>query len=88
PQIDYERIQAEIYKLAAMKYDCCGYSDALQKTELLKSLLDDRKQMDALDTSLLKSCVKRVHVSHCCTIEVELINGVIIQNITERTDET
>lgn len=86
PQIDYDRIQSQIYKLAAMKYDCCQYSDAPLKTELLKSLLNGKKQMSTLDTSLLKSCVKRIHVSHCCTIEVELINGVIIQNVTERND--
>lgn len=88
PQMDYERIQAEIYKLAAMKYDCCQYSDAPQKTELLKSLLHDRKQMNTLDTSLLQSCVKRILVSHCCTIEIEFINGIVIQNITERNERT
>lgn len=88
PQIDYDRIQAKIYKLAAMKYDCCQYSDAPQKTERLKSLLYGRKQMKTLDTSLLQSCVKRILVSHCCTIEVEFINGIIIQNITERKDGT
>lgn len=88
PQIDYERIQTEIYKLAAMKYDCCQYSDAPQKTELLKSLLIDRKQMDTLDTTLLESCITQIYVSHCCTIEVAFINGVIIQNITERNDGT
>lgn len=86
PQIDYERIQTEIYKLAAMKYECCQYSDAPQKTELLKSLLNDRKQMDSLDTAFLESCVTQIYVSHCCTIEVAFINGVIIQNITERID--
>lgn len=88
PQIDYERIQTEIYKLAAMKYDCCQCSDAPLKTELLKSLLNDRKQMDSLDTNLLESCVTQIYVSHCCTIEMTFINGVIIQNITERTEGT
>ena len=31
---------------------------------------------------MLKSCVSRIWVSHFCTIEIELVNGTIIHNIT------
>ncbi len=84
-QIDYDRTKAEIFRLAEMKYACCTYSDAPQKTELLKSLLAEQSQLNTLDIGLLKSCVSRIWVSHFCTIEIELINGTIIHNITERS---
>lgn len=84
-QIDYDRTKAEILRLAEMKYACCTYSDAPQKTELLKSLLAEQSQLDTLNIGLLKSCVLQILVSHFCTIEVKFINGTVIQNITERS---
>ena len=83
-QINFERIKSEIFKLAEMKYDCCTYNDSPQKTEELRNLLENNKQLNILDIGLFKACVSRIWISHFCTIEVELINGVRIKNITEK----
>ncbi len=82
-----EEIRNDILRLAELKYKHCTYSDVPQKTELLKSLIDNRNQLNTLDIGLLRSCVKRITVSHSCVIEAEFINGVIIKNETERSDE-
>lgn len=82
-----EKIRNDILRLAELKYKHCTYSDVTQKTELLKSLFNDRIQLNTLDTGLLCSCVKRITVSHSCVIEAEFINGVIIKNETERSDD-
>lgn len=86
-QIDFDRVKAEIFKLAEMKYDCCTYNDSPQKTEKLKELLQGHEQLNSLDIDLFKACVSRIWISHFCTIEVEFINGVHIKNITERNDK-
>ena len=86
-QIDFDRVKAEIFKLAEMKYDCCTYNESPQKTEKLKELLQGHEQLNSLDIGLFKSCVSKIWISHFCTIEVELINGVRIKNITERKIE-
>ena len=82
-----EEIRNDILKLAELKYKHCTYSDVNQKTELFNSLIDNRNQLNTLDIGLLKSCVKRITVSHSCVIEAEFINGVIIKNETERSDD-
>lgn len=86
-QADFDRVKAEIFKLAEMKYDCCSYNDSPQKTEKLKELLHGHEQLNSLDIGLFKACVSRIWISHFCTIEVEFINGVHIKNITERNDK-
>ena len=92
-QVDFDRVKAEIFKLAGMKYDCCTYNDSPQKTEELKALLSEycsdqnHDQLNTLDIGLFKACVSRVWISHFCVIEVELINGVRIKNITERMNK-
>ena len=86
-QIDFDRVKAEIFKLAEMKYDCCTYNDSPQKTAEIKALLENHEQLNTLDIGLFKACVSRIWISHFCTIEVELINGVRIKNITERKIE-
>ena len=87
PQVDFDRVKAEIFKLAEMKYDCCTYNESPQKTEELRNLLENNKQLNILDIGLFKACVSRIWISHFCTIEVEFINGVHIKNITERNDK-
>ena len=87
PQVDFDRVKAEIYKLAEMKYDCCSYNESPQKTEELRNLLENNKQLNILDIGLFKACVSRIWISHFCTIEVEFINGIHIKNITERNDK-
>ena len=82
--IDFDRVKAEIFKLAEMKYDCCSYNESPQKTDELKELLKDHGQLNSLDIGLFEACVSRIWISHFCTIEVELINGVRIKNITEK----
>lgn len=84
PQVDFDRVKAEIFRLAEMKYDCCTYNESPQKTEELRNLLENNKQLNILDIGLFKACVSRIWISHFCTIEVELINGVRIKNITEK----
>ncbi len=37
-QIDFDRVKAEIFRLAEMKYECCTYSDSPQKTAELRIL--------------------------------------------------
>ncbi len=83
-QIDFDRVKAEIFKLAEMKYDCCTYNDSPQKAAEIKALLKNHEQLNTLDIGLFKACVSRIWISHFCTIEVELINGVRIKNITEK----
>ena len=85
--IDFDRVKAEIFRLAEMKYDCCSYNDSPQKTEELKSLLQNNEQLNTLDIGLFKSCVSKIWISHFCAIEVEFINGVKIKNTTERMNE-
>ena len=83
-QVDFDRVKSEIFKLAEMKYDCCTYNDSPQKTAEIKALLENHEQLNTLDIGLFKACVSRIWISHFCTIEVELINGVRIKNITEK----
>ncbi len=85
-QLDSDRIKSEIFKLAEMKYNCCTYDENPQKTEQLKALLGNQKQLNSFDIGLFKSCVSKIWISHYCTIEVECINGIIIKNITERKE--
>lgn len=82
-QVYYDRVKAEIFKLAEMKYDCCTYNDSPQKTDEIKALLKNHKQLNTLEIGLFKACVSRIWISHFCTVKVELINGVRIKNITE-----
>ena len=82
-----EEIRNDILRLAELKYKHCTYNHVNQKTELLKSLIDNRDKLNTLDIGLLRSCVKRITVSHSCVIEAEFINGVIIKNETERSDD-
>lgn len=86
-QVDFDRVKAEIFKLAEMKYDCCTYNDSPQKAAEIKALLKNHEQLNTLDIGLFKACVSRICISHFCTVEVELINGVRIKNITERKIE-
>ena len=85
-QVDFDRAKAEIFRLAEMKYDCCTYNENPQKTDEIKALLRNHKQLNTLDIGLFKACVSRIWISHFCTIEVELLNGVRIKNITERNE--
>ena len=87
PQVDFDRVKAEFFRLAEMKYDCCSYNESPQKTEELRNLLENNKQLNILDIGLFKACVSRIWISHFCTIEVEFINGIHIKNITERNDK-
>lgn len=87
PQIDYDKAKNEVLRLAEMKYDCCTHSDIPQKTELLKTIITDREQLNTLDIDLMRSCISKISVSHFCTIEVEFINGITIKNTTERKNE-
>ena len=86
-QPDFDRIKLEIFKLAQIKYNCCTYNENPQKTEEIKALLENYEQLNTLDIGLFKACVSRIWISHFFTIEVEFINGVIIKNITERTEK-
>lgn len=82
-----EEIRNDILRLAELKYKHCTYNHVNQKTELLKSLIYNRDKLNTLDIGLLRSCVKRITVSHFCVIEAEFINSVIIKNETERSDD-
>ena len=86
-QVDFDRVIAEIFKLAEMKYDCCSYNDSPQKTDEIKAILQNHKQLNTLDIGLFKTCFSRIWISHFCTIEVEFVNGGRIKNITERKIE-
>ena len=87
PDIDYDRIKAAIIELAEQKYNCCTYDDVPQKTAYLKELLKGRQQLNVLDNELLLKCTEHITVSHNATIGLELINGVKLNNITERSSE-
>lgn len=83
--IEYDKVKTEILNLASMKYACCSYDDAPQNTKYLQKMISEQTQLNTIDIGLLKSCVKRILVSHCSCIEIEFINGIIIQNTTERS---
>lgn len=87
PQVDFDRVKAEIFRLAEMKYDCCTYNESPQKTDEIKELLKDHEQLNTLDIGLFKACVSRIWISHFCILEVEFINGVKIKNTTERNEK-
>lgn len=87
PQVDFDRIKSEIFKLAEMKYDCCSYDESPQKTSKIKALLENQEQLNSLDIGLFKACISRIWISHFCTIEVEFRGEVHIKNITERISE-
>lgn len=87
PEIDYDRVKCAILQLAQLKYNCCTYNDIPQKTELLKKQLSDKKQQNTIDIEILKKCAVYITVSHNATIGLELINGVRLNNITERSRE-
>ena len=84
---DDERTRDELFCLAQMKFDCCTYNENSSKTAGLVSLLADREQLNNFDIDLFKACVSRIWISHFFTVEIELINGTKIKNITERNDE-
>ena len=86
-QVDFDRVKAEIFRLAEMKYNCCTYSDDPQKTAEIKAVLENYEQLNTLDIGLFNSCINRILISHFCTIKVEFINGIVIKNATERNDE-
>ena len=86
PQPDYGRIRSELLNLAALKFDCCVLDDRQQKTQQLKALLIGQEQMSELNIELFKACVRKIRVSHFYAIDMEMTNGIIIQNTTERTD--
>lgn len=85
--IEYDRIKAAIMKLAELKYECCSYDDVPQKTVLLKEIMKGVKRLNTLDVDLLLKCAEHITVSHNATIGLELINGVKLNNITERSSE-
>ena len=85
--IEYDRIKAAIMELAEIKYDCCSYDDVPQKTVLLKEIMKGVKRLNTLDVDLLLKCAEHITVSHNATIGLELINGVKLNNITERSSE-
>ena len=87
PQVDFEKVKAEIFRLTEMKYERCTYSDKPQKTAKLISLLKNHNQLNTLDIGLFKACVSRVWISHYCTVEVELINGIKIKNTIRREND-
>ena len=83
--IEYDRIKAAILELAELKYECCSYDDVPQKTVLLKEIMKGVKRLNTLDVELLLKCAEHITVSHNATIGLELINGVKLNNITERS---
>ena len=85
--IEYDRIKAAILELAELKYECCSYDDVPQKTALLKEIMKGVKRLNTLDVELLLKCAEHITVSHNATIGLELINGVKLNNITERSSE-
>ena len=87
PDIEYDRIKAAIMELAELKYDCCNYDDVPQKTVLLKEIMKGVKRLNTLDVELLLKCAEYITVSHNATIGLELINGVKLNNITERSKD-
>lgn len=86
-QTDFNRIKSEIFKLAEMKYECCTYDDNHHQTANLRSFLDYHEQLNSLDIGLFKACISRIWISHFCTVEIEFINGIVIKNTTEGTNE-
>ena len=88
PDIEYDRIKTAIMGLAELKYECCSYDDVPQKTALLKEIIKDVKRLESLDVGFLLKCANYITVSHNATISLELINGVKLNNITERSSES
>ena len=87
PQVDFEKVKAEIFRLAEIKYERCTYSDKPQKTAKLVTLLKNHNQLNTLDIGLFKSCINKILISRFCTIEVEFINGIKIKNTIRREND-
>lgn len=87
PQVDFEKVKAEIFRLAEIKYERCTYSDKPQKTAKLISLLKNHNQLNTLDIGLFKSCINKILISRFCTIEVKFINGIKIKNTIRREND-
>ena len=87
PQVDFEKVKAEIFRLAEMKYERCTYSDKPQKTAELVTLFINQNQLNTLDIGLFKSCINKILISRFCTIEVEFINGIKIKNTIRREND-
>lgn len=87
PDVDFDKAKEEIFRLAELKYTCCTYNDKPQKTTQIREILKNCEPQNTLHIGLLKSCVSRILVSHFCAVEIEFKGGIIIKNITERTDE-
>mgnify|MGYP000809539804 FL=1 len=87
PQVDFEKVKAEIFRLTEMKYERCTYSDKPQKTAKLVTLLKNHNQLNTLDIGLFKSCINKILISRFCTIEVEFINGIKIKNTIRREND-
>ncbi len=87
PQVDFEKVKAEIFRLAEMKYERCTYSDKPQKTAELVTLFINHNQLNTLDIGLFKSCINKILISRFCTIEVEFINGIKIKNTIRREND-
>ena len=79
-----EIANAEIFRLASMKYACCVYDDKPQKTAKLRQILKNADQMNTLDIGLLHSTVSRIAVSHFCTVTFIFQNDVTIKQNIER----
>ncbi|WP_164489206.1 recombinase family protein [Ruminococcus sp. Marseille-P6503] len=87
PQVDFEKVKSEIFRLAEMKYERCTYSDKPQKTAELVTLFINHNQLNTLDIGLFKSCINKILISRFCTIEVEFINGIKIKNTIRREND-
>ena len=87
PQVDFEKVKAEIFRLAEIKYERCTYSDKPQKTAELVTLFINQNQLNTLDIGLFKSCINKILISRFCTIEVEFINGIKIKNTIRREND-
>ena len=51
----------------------------------MKYILSQTEKQNMLNAGLLRSCVRRILVSRFCTIEIEFINGVTINERGEIT---
>ena len=86
PQPNYDAVKAELFRFASDKYDCCAYNDRQQAAVQLQAKLSGLPQLTELNTELFSVCVKEVRISHCLETELELINGICMHSIVERSE--
>ena len=77
-EIDKNRITALMLELAGEKYKSCDDGASERDAEKLRELFSRQIQIKSLHGGLFEKTVRRLHIRHDGTVQLELINNQII----------